>query len=485
MRFSEWSTEILFVTDLLVRIGLAVRIIMRRRPPGVSLAWLAVVLIFPFAGAVVYLTFGELRLGRRRALWVSRTHEQFQRWQEGLWQGTRVDWGAAGTDLEPLARLADATGGIPALPGNELELLTAADHVFPRLEQDIDTALDTCHLEFYIWQVGGAADRIAEALLRAASRGVVCRVLVDGIGSREFLKSHLCRRLRAGGVAVRAALPSGLVRSAFVRFDLRLHRKIAIIDSRVAYTGSMNLVDPCCFRQEAHVGQWVDAMVRARGPAVAALAATFIEDWDMETREGLDRLAAAARPSEPCPGETAAVQVVPSGPLLRNDAIQQILLMAIYAARRELVLTTPYFVVDDALLTALVTAARRGVAVTVVVPARVDSRLVALASRGNEAELVAAGVRMAHFRGGLLHTKSITVDGGLSLFGSLNLDPRSLYLNFEITLVVYDRDFTGRLRQLQELYIGACEITDHAAWEARPRLPRLVENAARLLAPLL
>jgi cardiolipin synthase len=226
-------------------------------------------------------------------------------------------------------------------------------------------------------------------------------------------------------------------------------------------------------------------MVRVRGPAVEGLAVTFLEDWELEVREGLERLAKTSdiHPIEAC-GD-CVVQVAPSGPLLRNDAIQQILLMAIYAARRELVMTTPYFVPDEALLRALLTAAGRGVAVTMVVPAKVDSWLVRLASQAHKGDLVKAGVRVALFNRGLLHTKSITVDGEFSLFGSLNLDPRSLFLNFEITLAVYDRTFTSELRELQQSYLGQSELMDLAAWQSRSGLRRFAENTARLLGPLL
>ncbi len=484
MEYLHW-TGLAAIVDLLIRVGLSVRVIMRRRPVGVSLAWLAVILVFPFGGAVIYLTFGELRLGRRRARRAASIHELYQRWIADLDQRSRVDWSALGAECEPLAALIRSVVGIPALPQNSLELLCDAESVFRSLVTDIDAARRTCHMEFYIWNVGGMADEVAEALLRATGRGVFCRVLVDAMGSRAFLRSDLARRLRDGGVQLWAALPGGLLRGLFVRFDLRLHRKIVVIDGELAYTGSLNLVDPRFFKQDAGVGEWVDAMVRVRGPAVEALAVTFLEDWELETEEGVERLAETAdiRPV-PAAG-MSAVQVVPSGPMVQNDAIQQVLLMAIYAARRELVLTTPYFVPDEAMLMALTSAARRGVEVTLVVPAKVDSMLVRLAGGAHQGDLAAAGVRVVLFESGLLHTKSITVDGEFSLFGSLNLDPRSLFLNFEITLAVYDSGFTAELRRLQQSYIDRSEPMDLDAWQARSGVVHFTENAARLVGPLL
>ena len=161
-----------------------------------------------------------------------------------------------------------------------------------RIEAEIDQAKSTCHLEFYIWHDGGQVERIVEALVRSRERGVVCRVLVDAIGSHRFLRSASARKLREAGVLIQDALPGGLLRMPFVRFDLRLHRKIVVLDGRVAYTGSLNMVDPRYFKRDAGVGQWVDAVVRIEGPAVEALQLVFLADWYVETSTSLDELKA-------------------------------------------------------------------------------------------------------------------------------------------------------------------------------------------------
>lgn len=481
----HWFWEITLSIDTLVRLSLAIRIVMRRRPVGTSLAWLTIVFVFPLAGALVYLTFGELRLGRRRAVWATQVRRPVERWLAGLRTRKDVAWSAQGAECEPLAKLTEASLGVPALPGNQLQLLAETDQVFRALISDIDAAQRSCQMVFYIWHPGGHTDEVAAALLRAAARGVTCRVLVDAVGSRPFLRSPLAAELRARGVHVVAALPAGLLRAAFVRFDLRMHRKIAVIDGQIGYTGSLNMVDPRYFKQQAGVGQWVDAMVRVRGPAVEGLLGAFLVDWVLESGETVDRLAPSADFHRQPESGPAVVQVAPSGPLDTSDAILRSLLMAIYSARRELILTTPYFVPDESLLAALMSAAQRGVEVTLIVPGKVDSRLVRLASQAFKGDLMAAGVRVAMFHGGLLHTKSITVDGEFSLFGSLNLDPRSLHLNFEITLVVYDRSFTADLRGLQLAYLANCELMDLQQWQSRSRWQRFTENTARLAGPLL
>ncbi len=478
-------TALLFLLDVVIRIGLSVRVIMRRRPVGVSLAWLMVILIFPFLGALIYLLFGELRLGSRRARRAEIIHEPYEAWLADLRGRIGDTRSALDHHCQPLARLTESAVGIPVFPGSELTLLDDWQQVFRALIADIDAAQRTCHMVFYIWNVGGEADEVAEALRRAVRRGVICRVLVDDVGSRPFLRSPAAEKMREAGVQLHAALPGSLLRMLLVRYDLRMHRKIVVIDGEIAYTGSLNLVDPRHFKQEAGVGEWVDAMVRIRGPAVEGLAITFLEDWELETGVGLDELRKTGDVQQPAPQGPAHLQVIPSGPAVRSEAIEEILLMAIYAAQRELVLTTPYFVPEEALRTALISAARRGVHVILIVPAKVDSLLVRLASRAFQGDLAAAGVEIRLFDAGLLHTKSITIDGQRCLFGSLNLDPRSLFLNFEITLGIYDPTFAGQLRRLQQSYIDQAEIMDLQAWQARSPLQRFTENVARLVGPLL
>jgi cardiolipin synthase len=341
-------------------------------------------------------------------------------------------------------------------------------------------------MEFYIWNEGGTADEVCEALIRAATRGVTCRVLLDAMGSGKFLKSPWASRLRESGVEMAVALSVSPVRMLFVRFDLRLHRKIVVIDDEIAYTGSFNLVDPRFFKQDAGVGQWVDGMARIQGPAVLPLNALFMWDWEVETGRDLEALPDPAKIGiDANPGVTANVQVVPSGPGRAGDSVHQLLLMSIYAARKELSMTTPYFVPDEAITSALLSAARRGVAVTLILPEKNDSRLVHYTCRSHFDELLEAGVRIFGFKGGLLHTKSAVVDGEISLFGTVNLDIRSFWLDFEVTLCVYDSQFAESLLALQQKYIGDSVKIDPDAWRRRSATERFIENLARLCSPLL
>lgn len=480
---TSWVTALVFAADLVLRVGLSLHVLRRRLPVGDSLAWLGLILVFPFAGGIIYLLLGLYRLGPRRTKRLAAVHAACRGWRP---RGSEDVDAAATLDSTglSLARLSDRILEAPLLPGNRLELLAGAARAFPAVIADIDGAAATCDLESYIWYPGGWADDVGQALLRAARRGVTCRVLLDAVGSGDFLASSWPRRLREGGVRVQAALLTGVLRSFVARPDLRLHRKIVVVDGKIAYAGSLNVADPRLFKKGAGVGQWVDALVRLQGPAAEDLAITFRKDWAVETGEPPEGLR-PDRPAAPVLAGDAVVQVLSSGPHANVRAIEQVVLAAIYAADHEVVLTTPYFVPTEALLTALLTAAGRGVSITLIVPARVDSRLTAYASRTYLADLRAAGARIALYRDGLLHTKSITVDGRLSLFGSLNLDPRSLHLDFEVTLAVYAAAFTASLRALQDEYLSRCDFPDVAALRPRSAWERLLEDVSRLLGPVL
>ncbi len=467
------STAVL-LSHWLIVIALSARVIARRLPVGVSLAWLVLLCSVPFAGAAAYMLFGGKHLDR---LWFARQAKARRDAQPGLAaliQASSPPSGTPGLGVYPQAL---RVLGAPALHGNRLQLLEDHLSVFDALVREIDSATRHCRLAFYIWHDAGEVERVHQALLQARSRGVQCKVLLDAIGSKPFLGSRRCADLVRAGIEVAAALTPSLGRRA----DLRYHRKIALIDDRVAYVGSQNLVDPRFFKLDSGVGQWVDAVARIEGPAVLWLSQIFEMDWSAESG---DAFAAPSAMPAPLHGDVL-VQAVPSGPAPRPEAIHRLLLTAIYSARHTLPLTTPYFVPDESVLSALISAAQGGVRVTLIVPARNDSFLVRHASEANYDELLAAGVRIALFEGGLLHTKSMLIDDTMSIFGSVNFDMRSFWLNFEISLLVYSTEFTSRINELQQGYLGKSVLIDADRWSKRPIIRRALGNTLRLLGPLL
>lgn len=281
------------------------------------------------------------------------------------------------------------------------------------------------------------------------------------------------------------SLQVNLFRMFLRRMDLRQHRKIVLIDNSIAYTGSMNLVDPRFFKQDAGVGQWVDLMARMEGPVAITLGIVFSCDWEIETGKRIlpPQPDQVVMPFEEASGHI--IQVIASGPGFPEDMIHQALLTAIYSAREELVMTTPYFVPSDDLLHAICTAALRGVDVSLIVPKKNDSLLVGWASRAFFTELLEAGVKIYQFSDGLLHTKSVLADGELCLVGTVNLDMRSLWLNFEVTLVIDDIDFGNDVSLVQQDYIQRSELLDAKEWAKRPYWRRIVERLFYFFSPLL
>ncbi|MGI9245067.1 MAG: cardiolipin synthase [Verrucomicrobiales bacterium] len=487
MNLLNHPSSILGILHMIIVIGISVRVIMRRPNTGVALAWLFIVGAIPFIGAALYMMLGERRISKSRVRQIAARRADYEKIvQRGIDRGlTEIPWERHSPDAKEMDRLGTKMVGFPTVTGCTGELYSVTDETLDALTRDIDAAQHSVLMEFYIWNEGGKADDVLEALIRAAGRGVSCRVLIDALGARPWWKGSQPARLREAGVQTLEALPVGLFRSFVDRTDLRVHRKIVVIDGEFAWTGSMNLVDPKYFKQDADVGEWVDAMVRLEGAVVAPLALTMIGDWVLECDESIEEVIIDAGLEGVRPKGQGDAQVVPSGPSETDDGLLQMLLATINSAREELVLTTPYFVPDESLLRALRGAAARGVAVHMIVPEKVDSLLTRYASRSYYDELIEVGVQIYLYRKGLLHTKSITADRKITMFGTVNLDMRSLWINYEVALFVYGPDFGAKIRELQGSYIDDSDLLDPEEWARRSEWQKFLESTFRLTGPLL
>jgi cardiolipin synthase len=291
----------------------------------------------------------------------------------------------------------------------------------------------------------------------------------------------MCDALRSAGVHVTAALPANVFRAFFARIDLRNHRKIAVIDNSIGYMGSNNIAEKA-FAVKPHFAPWVDASVRLTGPIVRELQAIFVQDWYLDSEEDLD---AILKEQIEIDEQGFPAQLMPTGPNSNNLALSQLLQTAFFSAQKKLVITTPYFSPDDATSSALHIAAKRGVETHLVLPARNDSRLVQAASKSRYASLLHAGVHIHEYEGGLLHAKTITIDDEVALIGSANMDRRSLDLNFEVSMLVYDNQFAQELLQLQESYISQSKAVPPDITKQWSLQRRLWQNAVSLIAPIL
>ncbi|WP_291968952.1 cardiolipin synthase [Candidatus Symbiopectobacterium sp.] len=465
--------------------GVTLRVLMKRRAVPSAMAWLLVIYILPLVGIIAYLSFGELHLGKRRAERASRMWPSTAKWLRELAEYRQIFATENSKVARSLFQLCERRQGIGGIKGNQLQLLTTFEDTIKGLVRDIDLARSDIEMVFYIWQPGGLVEQVTTALKKAAQRGVTCRILLDSAGSVDFFHSTYPSKIREAGIEVVEALKVNLFRAFLRRMDLRQHRKVVLIDNRIAYTGSMNMVDPRFFKQDVGVGQWVDLMARIEGPITTTMGIIYCCDWEMETGQRLPPPPpdVGLMPFEQERGH--AVQVIASGPGYPEDMIHQALLTAVYSARHQLIMTTPYFVPSDDLLYAICTAAQRGVDVSIILPHKNDSVLVGWASRAFFNELFAAGVKIYQFQDGLLHTKSVLVDGQLSLVGTVNLDMRSLWLNFEITLVIDDDGFGSDLACVQEDYIARSRLMDESKWQQRPYWQRIVERLFYFFSPFL
>jgi len=361
--------------------------------------------------------------------------------------------------------------------GLAVEVLADYGGTIARMAADIDGAKDHVHVLFYIFADDPTTAPVVDALERAARRGVRCRVLADAIGSRTGLRT-LRPRLTAAGAAVEEALPVSLWPWRKARLDLRNHRKIVVVDGRVGYTGSQNLVAAEFTKGLAYE----DLMARVTGPVVLELQYVFASDWFLETGTVLD---GDAEFPEPVTTGDVPAQVLPSGPAFPVQNNQRLFVALVHGARERVVLTTPYFVPDEPLLQAMGTAAKRGVEVHLVVSEVGDHPVVARAQESYYEELLEAGVRVHLFAQNFLHAKHLSVDGEVAVIGSSNLDIRSFALNAEVMLMLYDRGVAAALgREEQRTFAGSRELT-MASWAARPWRRKLGESLARLLSPLL
>ena len=288
-------------------------------------------------------------------------------------------------------------------------------------------------------------------------------------------------KLTREGIEVVPALPVSLLRRRFARLDLRNHRKLAVIDGRIAYTGSQNVVRPDYGGKGGGL-EWRDLMLRLAGPTASQLQAVFLEDWEFETGQCIDGPDYFPPPE---PVGSAVLQVVPSGPNHPTRVLRDLTVEALHAARRRVVIVTPYFVPDEAVLVALRLAVARGVRVDLIVPARCDQLWVGLAAEYFVGELLGYGVHVHLHQDGLLHVKAMTADDGFAMLGTANFDVRSFYLNFELNLLSYDADLNGLLRFYQSRWIGESKELDMDNWRGRRFLRRWGAGFAKLLSPLL
>jgi len=459
-------------------VAMAVYLVLQRRSAHATLAWIMAMVFLPLVGLFVYLLLGPRRYDKhkaRRGIALERVN-----------RATVVD-PAAPHDRSPAAdyliRLCEGAVGLESLARSaDVTTYFDGDSAFAAIERDIGGARHHVHLEYYIWSPDRLGTRLRDLLCRRAREGVEVRVLVDGVGSFSA-GSRFWRPLREAGGQVVVFNPISPLNLRRRMANFRTHRKIAVIDGTVGFTGGMNV-------SEHHVAElsgdaaWRDSHLRLRGPAVKGLQMVFLADWHYahgETPQGPPYI------PEPggCPPGAQLVQVVPSGPDENRDAIQKLFFSSIAGASDRVLLTTPYFVPDETMVRSLETAALRGADVRVLVPRGGDIRLVAAAARSYYPELLEQGVRIFEYGPAVLHAKTLVVDDDLAVVGTANVDNRSFRLNFEVVVAVYQRSVCNELARVFDRDLARAEEITLEMTAAEPFSRRLSAATARLLSPLL
>jgi len=468
-------------------------VISLRRKPATAIAWILTIVFIPILGAVAFFLvgFGRLPKARRDKQRAVSTRMLERSGVSDHVAGPGVpDW------LDTAVVLNQRLGALPMVTGSSTILIEDYQGSLDAMIADIDAAQEFVHVEFYILVRDQTTRPLFDALARAVERGVAVRVLSDFVSGLMFpRRMETIRALREMGAQWHPMLPLRPWRGQWQRPDLRNHRKLVVVDGRVGYTGSQNLIDetylkPKNVKRGLH---WLELMVRLEGPIVGELDAVFVTDWYSETEELLSLETHASGASEDAPSGSGSAelvrsvdaQVIPSGPSFENDNNLKLFIMLIHNARKRISITSPYFVPDESTMMALVTAASRGLDVELFVSEIADQLLVAHAQRSYYAELLDAGVAIWLYRAPtVLHSKHFTIDDDIAVIGSSNMDIRSFSLNMEVSVLVSSREFTDRMRIVEDHYRAQSFRLDADEWARRPLGGKVLDGLGRLTSAL-
>ncbi len=457
-------------------------LLLLKKRPSATLAWLWAIIFIPFIGALFYFGFGTDRLKRRRLrrriLHSSRSHRQPTQ------EGTSDSATAALLKRLPqrdrqFLQLLSRINHLPVSSACNLRILRDAKEFYAALEERIIGAKHHVHIEFYIWHSDETGARFLRILTEAARRGVIVRLLLDGVGSHGFTESLLAE-LRAAGGQFSWFQSLDPKRNRFF-LNLRNHRKLQIVDGVSAFVGGMNIGREYEGLDEV-LGHWRDVQVEADGPVVRELQDVFADDWFFATGE---KISAPAFFPEPAAETREISHVVLGGPDRRNEPISKSIVSLLNEASDRVWIATGYFVPDDIILAALELAASRGVDVRLLISERNEHSWLVVVGRSYYGQLLAAGVRIFEYSVGINHAKIMLADDRWAMVGSANLDYRSMRLNFELNLLFHSAGRNAELCRILEHDFALCQEIDAAAFARRPFRKKFAEAALRPLSPML
>lgn len=477
-----WFAAFLLVLDIIIRVT-AIIVIPRNRRPTAAMAWLLAVFFIPFVGVFLFLVIGNPRLPRARRRKQDQINEYIAETSEHLHFGTLRPNAPAW--FGPIVQMNQRLGALPLSGDNGAHLISDYQESLDEMAEAIRTAKDYVHVEFYILQSDTATDNFFRALEEVSARGVEVRVLLDHWANRGKPRyKQTVARLNAMGADWHLMLPVQPLKGKMQRPDLRNHRKLLVVDGNIAFLGSQNITDST-YNLKKNIKRglhWVDLMVRLDGPVVLSVNAIFVADWYSETDtvlEGIDIAHANIGSGD------LDCQVVPSGPGFEVENNLRLFLGLLYAAKNKIMIVSPYFVPDEALLLAVTAAVDRGVQVELFVSEEGDQAMVYHAQRSYYEVLLKAGVRIWMYRKPyILHTKTLTIDDEVAVIGSSNMDMRSFGLNLEVSMLVRGEEFVSEMREVEDKYRSLSRELTLEEWMQQPLRSTVLDNLARLTSAL-
>ncbi len=485
MNWTLDAMQILTVLAAAYAAVIALFLVLENRSPQSTFAWLFLMLGFPVGGLIIYTLFG-------RGWKAFSNKDQLHTLIEGT---SLVERKSAMTEQQPMllaelsktsvgeyARLAQMlwmSARAPLTLSNQFEILQDAREKYPRLMADLRAASRSIHLVYYQWASDPFTERIAEVLAAKAAAGVDVRILYDPVGSLLMLSSRYLRSMRKAGIQVHAYSPLYYLHT----ISYRNHRKIAVIDGRIAYSGGLNMTEAHLSGPPGFTG-WRDTHARVVGEAALRLQSVFLTMWYNTTGKNLFHERHFPRPAESA--SKLPIQVVSGGPDSEWNAILKAYILLVTLARDHVYLQSPFLIPNDGLSDAMKAAALAGIKVWVMIaPRGAEGQLAYRAGMTYARELAGAGVRVLLYTGAYFHAKTVCVDSKVCSVGSANMDIRSFSINYETNLVVYDEDITKRLEADFERDMESCVDFWVPLYESQPLRTRLLDSGMRLCSPLL
>ncbi|MET4083016.1 cardiolipin synthase [Pedobacter sp. UYP30] len=478
---------ILELLYLIFIISVCLRIIFDTDNVSKTLGYLLVVIFLPIIGVFIYFSFGvNYRKNKLYTKKITKDKKQqkliIAKLNEYNTQNEKLL--ETNSNFSRLAKMLYQTDRSPLTCNNSVELLINGEEKFPAVIQELKKAKNHIHIEYYIYEDDDIGKKIEEILISKAQAGVEVRFIYDDFGSSSIRK-HLVKRLLKGGVRAYPFYKIKLIPLAN-RINYRNHRKIIVIDGLTSFVGGINISDKYSNATIGNKLYWRDTHLKLKGPITTLLQRTFIADWNFCSSETLPIEAGyfPAFDSLPPIGDKL-VQIAASGPDSDHPTIYYSIVEAILSAKKEVFLTSPYFIPGETIMDALIMASLSGVKIKLLLPGISDSFFVNAASRSYFKNLLQAGVEIYLYQKGFVHAKTLVADRCLSIVGTANLDYRSFDLNFEVNAVIYDEEMGEKLAQVFEQDLLDAKIVDLDRWLKRPKMKQLLEKTIRLISPLL